>query len=179
MCSSPTRWPRNSATSCGTSPTRPPSSTFDLTDIAVANLTKTRDRWPPDGTDVEYRLFDETFPIEEQLPRTFTAEIVDCVTSTGKGRITITIDGCGGRDPHRRNVTYPLISRLAGGTGLPALDTSRLRSTWLADTAALIGLPAFMKAAGITCSQRLGDIIAALDPGDEAAAVTLLGGTAR
>jgi integrase len=86
---------------------------------------------------------------------------------------------CGGRNPHRRNVTWPLISRLAGGTGLPALDTSRLRSTWLADTAALIGLPAFMKAAGITCSQRLGDIIAALDPGDEAAAVTLLGGTAR
>ncbi len=64
---------------------------------------------------------------------------------------------CGGRDPHRRNVTYPLISRLAGGTGLPPLDTSRLRSTWLADAAALIGLPAFMRAAGITCSQRLGD----------------------
>ncbi len=86
---------------------------------------------------------------------------------------------CGGRDPHRRNVTYPLISRLAGGTGLPPLETSRLRSTWLADAAALIGLPAFMRAAGITCSQRLGDIIATLPPGDEAAAITLLGGTAR
>ena len=86
---------------------------------------------------------------------------------------------CGGRDPHRRNVTCPLVSRLAGGTGLPALDTGRLRSTWLADTAALIGLPAFMAAAGITCSQRLGDIIAALDPGDEEHAVALLGGTAR
>jgi integrase len=86
---------------------------------------------------------------------------------------------CGGRDPHRRNVTYPLISRLAGGTGLPPLDTSRLRSTWLAETAALIGLPAFMHAAGITCSQRLGDIIATLPPGDEAAAITLPGGTAR
>jgi integrase len=86
---------------------------------------------------------------------------------------------CGGREPGRRNVTCPLVSRLAGGTGLPALDTSRLRSTWLADAAALIGLPAFMRAAGITCSQRLGDIIAALDPGGEEHAVTLLGGTAR
>jgi hypothetical protein len=33
-----------------------------------------------------------------------------------------------------------------------------------------------MHAAGITCSQRLGDLIAGLDPGDEAAAVRLLGG---
>jgi len=34
-----------------------------------------------------------------------------------------------------------------------------------------------MRAAGITCSQRLGDIIATLDPADEAGAVALLGGT--
>ncbi len=86
---------------------------------------------------------------------------------------------CGGRDPHRRNITCPLVCSLAGGTGLPALDTSRLRSTWLADAAALIGLPAFMRAAGISCSQRLGDIIAALDPGGEEHAVALLGGTTR
>jgi hypothetical protein len=33
-----------------------------------------------------------------------------------------------------------------------------------------------MHAAGITCSQRLGDITAGLPPGDEAAAVALLGG---
>jgi integrase len=86
---------------------------------------------------------------------------------------------CGGRDPHRRNVTCPLVSCLAGGTGLPALDTSRLRSTWLAGAAALIGLPAFMPAAGITCSQRLGDIIAGLDPGGEEQAVALLGASIR
>ena len=66
----------------------------------------------------------------------------------------------GGRDPARRNVTYPLVAALSGGTGLPRLDTSRLRATWLAETAARIGLPAFMHAAGISCSQRLGDIIA-------------------
>ncbi len=86
---------------------------------------------------------------------------------------------CGGRDPHRRNVTCPLVSRLAGGSGLPAMDTGRLRPAWLADAAALTGLPAFMHAAGITCSQRLGDIIAGLEPGGEEHAVTLPGGTAR
>jgi integrase len=85
----------------------------------------------------------------------------------------------GGRDPARRNLTYPLIAALSGGTGLPRLDTSRLRATWLAECAALIGLPAFMHAAGITCSQRLGDIIAALDPGTEDHAVALLGASTR
>ena len=39
---------------------------------------------------------------------------------------------CGGADPGRRNLTNPLISALDGGTGLPRLDTSRLRATWLA-----------------------------------------------
>jgi len=85
----------------------------------------------------------------------------------------------GGRDPARRNVTYPLVAALSGGTGLPRLEGSRLRATWLAETAALIGLPAFMRAAGITCSQRLGDIIATLEPADEATAVALLGASAR
>jgi hypothetical protein len=82
----------------------------------------------------------------------------------------------GGTDPARHNITSPLAGSLAGGTGLPRLDTSRLRATWLADCAQLIGLAAFMHAAGITCSQRLGDITATLDPGGEAEAVALLGG---
>ena len=85
----------------------------------------------------------------------------------------------GGHDPARRNVTTPLTRALAGGTGLPRLDTSRLRATWLADCAARIGLAAFMHAAGITCSQRLGDITATLAPGSEADAVALLGATPR
>jgi integrase len=83
----------------------------------------------------------------------------------------------GGRDPARRNVTTPLISSLAGGTDLPRLDTRRLRATWLRDCAGRLGLATFMAAAGITCSQRLGDIIATLDPADEAQAVALLGAT--
>ncbi len=34
-----------------------------------------------------------------------------------------------------------------------------------------------MHAAGITCSQRLGDLLATLGPADEATAVALLGAT--
>src|SRR5690348_17240321 len=84
------------------------------------------------------------------------------------------LTGC--TDPARHNVASPLTRSLAGGTGLPPLDTSRLRATWLAETAALIGLPAFLHAAGITCCQRLGDIAAGLDPGTEADAIALLSG---
>jgi len=82
----------------------------------------------------------------------------------------------GGADPARHNVSNPLARSLAGGAGLPRLDTSRLRATWLADQPGGIGLPTFLHAAGITCSQRLGDIIAGLDPGGEEQAVALLGG---
>jgi integrase len=84
---------------------------------------------------------------------------------------------CGGADPARRNITTPLTRSLSGGTGLPRLDTSRLRATWLAEVAGLLGLATFMHAAGITCSQRLGDLLATLDPAGEAEAVILLGGT--
>jgi integrase len=82
---------------------------------------------------------------------------------------------CGGTDPGRRNITNPLIAALDGGTGLPRLDTFRLRATWLADVAELLGLAAFMHAAGISCTQRLGDLIAGLEPGGDAGAVRLLG----
>ncbi len=85
----------------------------------------------------------------------------------------------GGADPGRHNITNPLTRSLAGGSGLPRLDTSRLRSTWLAEVAGLLGLATFLHAAGITCSQRLGDITAGLDPGGEADAVALLGGRDR
>jgi hypothetical protein len=82
---------------------------------------------------------------------------------------------CGGEEPGRRNITNPLVTAIDGGTGLPRLDTSRLRATWLAGCADLLGLATFMAAAGISCSQRLGDLVAGLEPADEAAAVTLLG----
>jgi hypothetical protein len=82
---------------------------------------------------------------------------------------------CGGSDPGRRNLTSPVVTALDGGGGLPRLDTSRLRATWLADCGELPGLATFMRAAGISCSQRLGDLVAGLEPGGEASAVRLLG----
>jgi integrase len=82
---------------------------------------------------------------------------------------------CGGIDPGRRNITNPLITALDGGTGLPRLDTSRLRATWLAGCADQLGLATFMAAAGISCSQRPGDLIAGLEPAGEAEAVRLPG----
>jgi hypothetical protein len=101
------------------------------------------------------------------------------------GRLLATADFAGGglltggTDPGRHNISNPLTRSLAGGAGLPALDTSRLRATWLADAAQLTGLPAFLHAAGISCCQRLGDITAGLNPGSEEHAVALLGGSAR
>jgi integrase len=86
---------------------------------------------------------------------------------------------CGGADPGRRNLTHPLVAALDGGGGLPRLDTSRLRATWLADCGDLLGLATFMRAAGISCSQRLGDLVAGLEPGGEADAVRLLGAARR
>jgi integrase len=82
---------------------------------------------------------------------------------------------CGGDGDGRRNLTNPLVRALDGGSGLPRLDTSRLRSTWLADCGRQLGLATFMHAAGISCSQRLGDLVAGLEPGGEGDAVALLG----
>jgi integrase len=99
----------------------------------------------------------------------YHARLLAAARSAGGGLI------CGGADPGRRNITNPLITALDGGSGLPRLDTSRLRATWLADCADLLGLATFMHAAGISCSQRLGDLVAGLDPAGEADAVRLLG----
>ena len=86
---------------------------------------------------------------------------------------------CGGAYPGRRNLTNPLVAALDGGGGLPRLDTSRLRATWLAGCADQLGLATFMHAAGISCSQRLGDLVSGLEPAGEAEAVRLLGGALR
>lgn len=82
----------------------------------------------------------------------------------------------GGTSTSRRNVTSPLTASLAGGRDLPRIEIARLRTTWLCAVAEMIGLKAFMDAAGITCSQRLGDLVA-MTPGVETCeAVALLGG---
>lgn len=83
----------------------------------------------------------------------------------------------GGTSPERRNVTTPLTASLAGGCDLPRLCIARLRATWLCEVADMIGLRGFMDAAGITCSQRLGDLVATLCAPVEHEMVALLGGS--
>ncbi len=127
------------------------------------------------GTDVACRSGGVIVTVRSARPRTvpvlarYHSRLLAAAASAGTGLI------CGGADPGRRNITNPLITALDGGTGLPRLDTSRLRATWLAEVAELLGLATFMAAAGISCSQRLGDLIAGLEPAGEAAAVQLLG----
>ena len=82
----------------------------------------------------------------------------------------------GGTSTSRRNVTTPLTASLCGGADLVRLTISRLRATWLCEVAEMIGLRAFFNnAAGIICSQRLGDIVSHLEPVDEDTAVALIG----
>jgi integrase len=127
------------------------------------------------GSDVACRSGGVLVTVRGARPRAvpvlarYQARLLAAARSAGDGLI------CGGTDPGRRNVTSPLIAALDGGSGLPRLDTSRLRATWLAEAAELLGLATFMHAAGISCCQRLGDLVAGLEPADEAGAVRLLG----
>jgi hypothetical protein len=82
----------------------------------------------------------------------------------------------GGNAPSRKNLTDTLTAALCCDAGLPRPEAGRLRATWLVACARLIGLGAFMQAAGIRCSQRLGDLVAQLPEVQEQAAVALLGG---
>lgn len=82
----------------------------------------------------------------------------------------------GGRNPDRRNVTDTLSAALSTDVSLPKLQGGRLRSTWLVECAGRIGLGVFMHAAGVACSQRLGDLAATLPAVSEAELITLLGG---
>ena len=123
------------------------------------------------GSDIACRSGGVVVAVRGARPRTvpvlsrYHAPLLAAARFAGNGLI------CCGTDPGRRNLTNPLIRALDGGGGLPRLDTSRLRATWLAEVADLLGLATFMAAAGISCSQRLGDLVAGLEPGGEAAAV--------
>lgn len=79
-----------------------------------------------------------------------------------------------GTNPDSHNVTNPLIRSLSGGLDLPRLEPSRLRASYLVQMAETIGLVAFMDAAGISCSQRLGDLVSHLERPSEQDAVALL-----
>jgi hypothetical protein len=84
----------------------------------------------------------------------------------------------GGRDPDRRNVTDALCAALCTDSSLPRLQAGRLPSTWLVECARAIGLGVFMQAAGVSCSQRLGNLAAQLPRATEHELVGLLGGSA-
>jgi len=84
---------------------------------------------------------------------------------------------CGGREAGRRNVSDTLCRALSCDPDLPRLQAGRLRSSWLERAAQAIGLQAFMAAAGVSCSQRLGDITSRLPRLPETEMVTLLGGS--
>ncbi len=82
----------------------------------------------------------------------------------------------GGREPGRRNLSDALNAALSSDASLPRLEAGRLRATWLWECAELVGLRAFMDAAGLRCSQRLGDLVADLPEAEEETVVALLGG---
>ena len=87
------------------------------------------------GTDVACRSGGVIVTVRGARPRTvpvlarYHARLLAAARFAGTGLI------CGGADPGRRNLTNPLIRALDGGGGLPRLDTTRLRATWLAEAA--------------------------------------------
>src|SRR4051794_7351017 len=107
-----------------------------------------------------------TVPVRER----FQPALVAAARFAGGGYLV------GGQEPERKNLTDELCRTLSQDSALPRLEPGRLRATWLCACAQLIGLRAFMDAAGIRCSQRLGDLVAELAVVDEQTAVELLGG---
>ena len=100
----------------------------------------------------------------------FGEPLEEAVALAGEGYLL------GGERSGRRNLTVALNAALGSDAALPRLEAGRLRSTWLCECAELVGLRAFMDAAGLRCSQRLGDLVAGLAEVEEAEAVALLGG---
>jgi integrase len=128
------------------------------------------------GADVAERSGGVVVEVKGRHPRAvpvlarFQARLVASAALAGQGYLI------GGTERSRRNVSSVLVASLSGGADLPRLELARLRSTWLCELAAMVGLGAFMAAAGVESSQRLGDIVAGLAPLAEAEAVGLLGG---
>jgi integrase len=100
----------------------------------------------------------------------YQQRLLDAAAFAGERYVT------GGRNPDRRNVTEALSATLSTDVSLPRLQAGRLRSTWLVECAERIGLGAFMQAAGICCSQRLGDLAAQLPQASEVELIAMFGG---
>src|SRR5262249_43637711 len=69
-----------------------------LDDVAAANLKKVNDRWRSKDEGLGQKLFDEKFPLNEQLPRHFTAEITEQSTALGP-QINLTVNGVSAGSP--------------------------------------------------------------------------------
>jgi integrase len=128
------------------------------------------------GSDVMARSGGVVVVVKGRRPRAVPVlarhheRLMAAASFAGEGYVT------GGFSARRRNVTSGLVASLSGGADLAAIDTSRLRATWLVAVAQAIGLGAFLDAAGIACSQRLGDLVATVASLSEPEAVSLLGG---
>jgi len=83
----------------------------------------------------------------------------------------------GGVAVGRRNVTNPVVGSVVGGRDVVRLELGRLRASWLATQAGALGLAGLFAAAGIRCSQHLGDVVTRLAPPAEAELMRLLGAT--
>ena len=100
------------------------------------------------GTDVACRSGGVVVAVRGARPRTvpvlarYQDPLLAAARFAGTGLVT------GGTDPGRRNLANPLTRALDGGSGLPRLDTSRLRATWLAEVRGLLGLATFMQRPG-------------------------------
>jgi hypothetical protein len=99
----------------------------------------------------------------------YQAGLVEVAAFVGDGLI------CAGISPSRKNVTSNFVAKLAGGADLAHLDVGRLRATWLCEQLQRLGVPALLAAAGVVCSQRLGDLARHLPAADEATLIGLLG----
>ena len=85
------------------------------------------------GTDVACRSGGVVVTVRGARPRTVPVLARYHAPAAGGGPASpgTAWSSCG-TDPGRRNLTNPLVTALDGGSGLPRLDTARLRATWLA-----------------------------------------------
>src|SRR6202011_857113 len=93
------------------------------------------------GTDVACRSGGVVVEVHGARPRAvpvlarYHQRLLASAEFAGSGLVT------GGASAVRKNITTPLTRSLAGGAGLPRLEASRLRMTWLADCAPLPARP--------------------------------------
>jgi len=66
---------------------------LDLNVIAERNIAKTRDRWPPAGSEPPYVLYDEGLDEREQIPRMMEATFIEKTDEDGREVMALTING--------------------------------------------------------------------------------------